>query len=114
MAVGLTANLTYRPNIVEIVWANLTASENGDAAEYPEHGDKTVSITGTFGGAITIEGSNDGTTWVGLKDAQSGSAISATSNGIFVIKENTKFIRPVAAAGVAGVKIVVIGRKGAR
>ena len=114
MATTLTVNDRYRANLIELVWPALSASETGVAAEYPEYGDKTVAITGTFGGAVTLEGSNNGTAWVGLKDAQSGAAISAIADSIFVIKENTKFIRPVAAAAVGSVSIQVIGRKGAR
>lgn len=114
MAVGNTVDYRYRANVALAEWANLVANETGDAIEIPEYNDKTVTITGTFGGAVTIEGSNDGTTYIAAKDALSGSNISATANGAFVIKENYKFIRPVAAAGVTGVKIVIVAKKGVR
>jgi hypothetical protein len=114
MSTAVTVDYRTRPNCAFAVWANLVASESGLPVEIPEYNDKTVSITGTFGGAVTIEGSNDGTNYVGLKDAITGTAISATSNGIFVIKENARFIRPVAAVGVTGVAVSIVAKKGVR
>jgi len=77
--------------------------------------DRSVSITGTFGGAtVVIEGSNDGTNYFTLNDLQA-SAISKTSAALEGIAEIAKFIRPRISAGASGttnvnVHIVAVGK----
>lgn len=58
-----------------------------------------VQITGTFGGAtITLEVSNDGTTWFNLTDLQ-GAGISATANKFADFTTAAIYIRPAITGG---------------
>ena len=58
-----------------------------------------VQITGTFGGAtITLQVSNDGTTWFNLTDLQ-GAGISATANKFADFTTAAIYIRPAITAG---------------
>lgn len=58
-----------------------------------------VQITGTFGGAtITLEVSNDGTTWFNLTDLL-GASVSAISNYFTDFTTAAIYIRPAIAGG---------------
>jgi hypothetical protein len=77
------------------------SADTGAALEAPYLSDKSVQIQGTqgVGGAMLIEGSNDGTNYVTLTDPQ-GNALTMTTVGVIEqILENTRFIRPRATAG---------------
>ena len=62
--------------------------------------DKTVQITGTFGGAtIVIEGSNDGTNFGTLNDNTGASLSFTAAAGPVLIAENPLAIRPTVSGG---------------
>lgn len=90
---------TYAPNghrqVVAVTWSSLASGDQGDAYELPAWADRSVQVTAiTAGdGAITFQGSNDGSTWVGLTDPQ-GVAISFTAAGIKQVSELTRYVRP--------------------
>jgi len=95
-------------------WASLAAGETGKAVKMGHiTGMKTFTITGTFGGAtVSIEGSNDGTTWMAVRmadytagDYETVSAIAAARSGAMI--ENPLLLRPVIAGG-AGTDIKVM------
>jgi hypothetical protein len=70
--------------------------------------DRTVTITGTFGGAtIVIEGSENGTDYVTLSD-NLGNALSLTAAASKLIAQNPKFVRPRTSGGTGTVLLVVI------
>lgn len=74
--------------------------------EWVEWADKSVQISGTFnGGTCVIEGSNDGTSWFTLTDAQT-SAISKTAAALEQVVEVTRYVRPRVSAGT-GVSLSV-------
>jgi hypothetical protein len=79
-------------------------------AEVAMYSDITVQAVGS--GTVTIEGSNDGTNWVALKDL-AGAAISlaAGSNAMSVILEHPFFIRCVVAGGTATVMALGAGNR---
>jgi hypothetical protein len=84
---------------------SVLGNETGDSVEAWEYPDKTIDVFGT--GTVTVEGSPDGTNWLGLKD-QTGTLISivvAAASGRAFILENTKFIRAknTSATGVLAV-----------
>lgn len=89
-----------------ITW-NLTTADNvGAALEMPEWADRTVQAFGTnWGGAtLAIEGSNDGTNWVSLKSVATAAAIALTADGIVLLLELPRYIRPkLTTAGTAAV-----------
>jgi hypothetical protein len=58
-----------------------------------------VQITGTFGGAsVTMEVSNDGTTWFGLTDLQ-GTPVTATANTFADFSTAAIYMRPAITGG---------------
>jgi len=83
-----------------IGWSGLLNGDTGAAVELVDYADKTCTVTGTFGsgGSITLEGSNNGTNWFALTDAQT-SAVTKTSAGMELIVENPRYIRPSVTAG---------------
>lgn len=59
----------------------------------------SVQVTGTFGSAtVVLQGSNDGTNWVTLKDT-SGTAISLTAAGASEFSTGMAYIRPSISGG---------------
>lgn len=92
-----------------ITWSGLLNGDDGDAIEIAGAPDKTVTITGTFGvgGTCSIQGSNNGTTWLVLTDPQ-GNAITKTADSIEVILESPRFIRPIVTAGDGTTNLTVI------
>jgi len=71
----------------------------------------SVQVTGTFGGAtITLQGSNDGTNFVTLKDS-AGTAISVTAAGMAEFSTAALFIKPTSSGGTSDdVTVTVILR----
>lgn len=83
-----------------IGWSGLLNGDTGAAVELVDYADKTCTVTGTFGtgGSITLEGSNNGTNWFALTDAQT-QAVTKTAAGMELIVENPRYIRPSVTAG---------------
>ena len=86
--------------VITFLWETITSTNSdGQAVRVPSHTDKTVQVTGTFNGAtLTLQGSNDGTTWADLTD-QAGSDLDFTAAGLAVIAENPIWIRPAQTNG---------------
>lgn len=88
-----------------VIWAALTESDVCGAVSYPKQADRSIQITGTFGGAtVVVGGSNDGMNYAaaGLNDL-TGVAIAITNNttppkGVL---ENTLFVKPIATGGLS-------------
>ena len=89
-------------NSVKHTWLNLTTTNaDGDPMEIPGASDRCVQMTGTLGtgGAVTIQGSNDGgTTWATLTDFQDADLV-LTALGMHMIAEAPLLIRPFISAG---------------
>lgn len=86
-----------------ISWLAVTENDTCNIADVPDLADKSIHVSGTFGGAtVTLLGSNNSfaTTGVGLRGPDSV-AISFTSEGLKQVLENTGQIKPVAAGGTA-------------
>lgn len=103
-----------------ITWT-LTDSDNyGQALEMPGSADRTIQLTGTFGGGtVVMQGSNllsptegTDTDWFNLTDPQ-GTAISKTTAGGESILELTRWIRPkiTGSTGAALVASLLVKRK---
>lgn len=111
---SLTGPLEIGKASLTAQWDMVDADTIGAAAEFPDQTDAVVTITGTFGGAtVTIEGSNDGTTYVILTDPQ-GNAISKTSAAIEQITEVPRYIRPAKSGGSSTTVRVMIKATGAK
>jgi len=87
---------------VIVQWQSLANGDSGSAIDekWAQWADRSVQITGTFGagGTILVEGSNDGTNYATLNNAQ-GSALSLTAAAIKQIAEMTRTTRPRVSAG---------------
>lgn len=97
-----TATITIVANglAIKSAWAGLLNTDVGDPQEFIEFADRSVQVTGTFGagGAVVLEGSNDGTNYATLTDS-TGTALSITAAGIKQITQITQFVRPRVTAG---------------
>lgn len=95
---------------VTVTWPALNAGDSGSLVDLAAYPIKSVQFYGTFGGTtMTFEGSNDptGAQKFGLKD-YSNTVISTTSAGGFSVRENTRFVRPLATGGAAAAVTVVV------
>lgn len=85
-----------------VQWTGLTKATDdaGEAVQLPNHSDRSVQVTGTFGsgGSVRIEGSIDGTNYAVLTDPQ-GNALDVTAAKIEAISEVVRYIRPRVTAG---------------
>ena len=91
-----------------ILWSPLANGDSGAPFSMPGWADRSVQIRGTFGvgGTVLIEGSNDGTNYVTLNDAQ-GVALSKAAAALSQISQTTRFIRPRVSAGDGTTSITV-------
>ena len=91
-----------------------TADGAAPAVELPEWADNCVHIIGTIGGAtITIEGSNDGTNFLTLNNAQGGALqFTSLAAALKQIVERPRYIRPVITGGTAtGIGVYLMMRR---
>lgn len=81
-------------------WPTLANGDDGTPVEKPDYTDRSAQVVGTFGaaGTVVIEGSNDGTNYATLNDAQ-GNPISLTAAAIKQIVELTRYVRPRVTGG---------------
>lgn len=96
--------------ITKVLWETVA---NGDTINaYRPNGTEgvigSVQMTGTFGAAVTLAASNDGTNFVTLKDTN-GTDISLTAAGLVDFSTAAKYIKPV-EAGVTDVDVTVVLR----
>lgn len=98
-------------NIPVCTWTGITENDDGNEVIMAKYPDKTVQVTGDFttSGAITIEGSNNGTDWATLTD-QAGTPLVLTTTAVALIAQNPLYIRPRATAGTAvSMNVVIVG-----
>jgi len=83
-----------------VTWSNVTAADTCHPVQYPEYGDRSVHVYGTFDGArVQIQGSNNGgVSFTALADPTE-TTIQLTTERIKAILENTDFIMPVISGG---------------
>ena len=96
--------------VAHILWETLTATNADGSPFFGAHRpDKTVSVQGTFGGTVTLQGSNEATpvTWFTLNDT-TGAALTFTTARLALVAENPLWIRPLAGAGVGDVDVYLI------
>ena len=72
----------------------------------------SIQVVGTFGGAsVALQGSNDGTNWVGLSD-RAGTAIAITAAGGAEFSTSFVYFRPLATGGTSDDLDVFIALRG--
>ncbi len=103
------------PHVLLVTWSGLTNGDTGRPIEFLEHADRTLTIIGTWDTTtVALEGSNDGTTYGTVKDAD-GAALSWTAedNVPYIVREITRYQRPTCTAGGGSTDIdvhLLIGR----
>lgn len=110
-----TINMVGAPDgVPSVVWADIAPGDTGAPYlvrnRYGFVG--SVQISGTFGGAtVTLEQSNDGTTWFPAIDTL-GAAISATANEISEMSLASIYLKPVITGGTGSAVDVIIVFRG--
>lgn len=105
-------NTNLKPSLgsaIQTVWSGGATGDVCAPLDLPSYKFQSVQVSGTFGGGtVTIEGSNDGTTWNALVDSFNGS-LAFTSAGFKEIGVNARYVRCNITAGTAtGMKIVIL------
>lgn len=91
---------------IVVAWAGLASGDTGAPVSFSQYTDKSVQVTGAFGGAtVVLEGSNDGTNWAVLTDPQ-GNDLNITAAKIEMVSEATLSVRPRVSGGT-GVNVNV-------
>ena len=98
--------------IVQADWTGLANAETGLATQLAKWPTKAAHATGTFGvgGAVAIEGSNNGTDFFALRDSM-GVAISLTAAApIKDVLENPRHIRArvTAGDGTTNIRVLIV------
>lgn len=95
-----TSATTGNDRSVVYQWVALQNGDDGEVMPFSQYADKSVQVTGTFGGGtVRFEGSNDGgLNWAPLTDVQ-GNPLDFTSAKIKQVTEATALARPRVTAG---------------
>ena len=100
MSVAVTSTLVEE-GVMAFEYAGILNAENGNPIQGAKWPTKSVHVSGTLGvgGSVSIQGSNDGTNWVILRDSL-GVALTFTAvPGLRDVLENTQHMRAVVTAG---------------
>lgn len=88
------------------VWTPVTESDTCLPVTLASYSDKSIQVTGTFGGGnVACQGSNDGTNFAALTDPGQ-TTIAITSAGIKQVTEATIKTRPAVTSGT-GVSVTI-------
>lgn len=85
-----------------VTWTPLATGDTGSPWQVTDNVDGAcVQFSGTFlGSTVVLQGSNDGTNYVTLKD-NTGNAVTATAAAYFDLPVNMEWVRPSVSAGTA-------------
>lgn len=86
-----------------VTWTPVTENDTCVAVQLPQYTDKSLHVSGTFGGSSTaLQGSNSitGATFAALRSPDSV-AIALTADSIKAVLENTFQVKPVPTGGTA-------------
>ena len=113
MAIIDLQTLTSGANGAVFLWETVTGDDTGAPLELNGMAGLAVAvqITGTFGAAVTMQGSIDGTNWATLKTVD-GADASLSSAGLLEIATGARYIRPSAASSVSDVDVYLASRRG--
>lgn len=91
-----------------LAWSSMANGDVGESRSLSRYADRSVQVAGTFGvnGVIVIEGTNDGSTWVTLKD-EAGSELRFTTAGLSYIASPTTYTRPRVVSGDGSTSLTV-------
>lgn len=87
-------------NVWIATWAVMGNADTGLPVSMGGASDRSVQVTGTFGGAtVTVQGSNDGTNYFTLADPQGNALTWTSANRLEAILELTRYIRAITSGG---------------
>lgn len=91
-------------------WPNMTTDDVGEPIILTKFNDRTVHVTGTFGGAtVTFEGSNDGVEYLPMRDVFNA-VVSAAEPKLITLTEVPLYVRPAVTGGVdTDVTLIICG-----
>lgn len=97
-----------RDDLVLASWAITTANLDGLKVEFGQWADRCFTASGTWGGAtLAIQGSNDGTNWMTLNIASSGTATASADKAMQIV-ETPRYVRPYLTTAGSGAVITVM------
>lgn len=100
-------------DVAVTTWGVLSADDDGEPVRLAVYSDRSVQVSGNFGGAsVTIGGSNDGITYHALT-ATDGSPLTLTGAALKQIVELPVYIKPRVFGGdvTTALKVVLAGRR---
>lgn len=109
----VVSDVSIDGSVSKVVWETVTnANAEGAPIVAVEWADRCISVTGTFGGAtLSVAGSNDGTNYYALNNAQ-GTAATFTAAGVKQIVEVPMYIKPILTGGSGSdVDVIMIARR---
>lgn len=103
----------YGEHTVVATWTGMAAGDTCTPVgpPYADYSDRSVQMEGSFGGTVTLQGSNDGTNYQSVTDPQ-GNAIAKSAAALEAISEATLWIRPSPGASVAATTVTLVMRRG--
>jgi hypothetical protein len=100
-------------DVAVTTWDGLLADDDGESVRLAVYSDRSIQVTGTFGGAsVTIGGSNDGVTYHALTSTD-GTPLTLTAGALKQIVELPIFIKPrvFGGDGTTNLKAILSGRR---
>jgi hypothetical protein len=99
---------------VRITWSGLLNGDSGAPIDWGNFMDRSAQVKGTFGagGSVTMEGSNDGSTFNPLSDPR-GNGLAITTAKLEQVEDVSYQIRPnvTAGDGTTNLTVVLFARK---
>ena len=109
---GVTKVTSWNSQILPYhTWSTLGANTSGDPITIHNTAGAvgSVQMSGTFGGSMTMQMSNDGVNWHTMLDL-SGYELVMAAAGMKDFSTAAKFIRPTAGTGVTSVTVSIVLR----
>lgn len=100
-------------DVAVTTWSPLQADDDGVPVRLAVYSDRSIQVTGTFGGAsVTIGGSNDGITYHALSSTD-GQALTLTAAALKQIVELPIWIKPriFGGDGTTNLTVILSGRR---
>ena len=99
--------------VYSYTWEALGDADQGEALDSPGLADKTITVTGIYGGAtLTLKGSNDGTNYMTIHDVFGNVMSFTNTNQIAMVAQCPKFMRPETSGGSGtDLDVIVLARK---
>ena len=99
--ISATKIMQRRNDIVAYEWVGASEGDTFEAVEVPHRSDKTIQVSGTFGGTdARVQGTLDAdhAIWSQLHDPQ-GNVVAITTADVETVLENVVAIRPQLVGG---------------